>query len=242
MIQVAICDDESLVAHQLESIIWDTCNSAGIKVDTEVYNSGFALEKGILTGQKFDLIYLDIQMKNGDGISTARNIRKMDENVIIIFVSSYDKYMMELFRLDVFAFIKKPIEQDSFSKTFLEANRKICSKNFFYAFKYRNQEYKIPCKDILYYESRGRQITIYERGGETYVFNGKLSDVEKNLEEGKIPFLRIHQSYLVNYLLIKSRTKSEVVLINGTKLKSSEDKQKKFSRDYGQLLRGEINV
>lgn len=45
MIQVAICDDESLVAHQLESIIWDTCNSAGIKVDTEVYNSGFALEK-----------------------------------------------------------------------------------------------------------------------------------------------------------------------------------------------------
>lgn len=70
MIQVAICDDESLVAHQLESIIWDTCNSAGIKVDTEVYNSGFALEKGILTGQKFDLIYLDIQMKNGDGIST----------------------------------------------------------------------------------------------------------------------------------------------------------------------------
>lgn len=211
-------------------------------MDTEVYNSGFALEKGILTGQKFDLIYLDIQMKNGDGISTARNIRKMDENVIIIFVSSYDKYMMELFRLDVFAFIKKPIEQDSFSKTFLEANRKICSKNFFYAFKYRNQEYKIPCKDILYYESRGRQITIYERGGETYVFNGKLSDVEKNLEEGKIPFLRIHQSYLVNYLLIKSRTKSEVVLINGTKLKISEDKQKKFSRDYGQLLRGEINV
>lgn len=163
MIQVAICDDESLVAHQLESIIWDTCNSAGIKVDTEVYNSGFALEKGILTGQKFDLIYLDIQMKNGDGISTARNIRKMDENVIIIFVSSYDKYMMELFRLDVFAFIKKPIEQDSFSKTFLEANRKICSKNFFYAFKYRNQEYKIPCKDILYYESRGRQIPVHSK-------------------------------------------------------------------------------
>lgn len=53
MIQVAICDDESLVAHQLESIIWDTCNSAGIKVDTEVYNSGFALEKGILTGVSY---------------------------------------------------------------------------------------------------------------------------------------------------------------------------------------------
>ena len=45
MIQVAICDDESLVAHQLESIIWNTCNREGIKVDTEVYYSGGALEK-----------------------------------------------------------------------------------------------------------------------------------------------------------------------------------------------------
>lgn len=242
MIQVAVCDDDNIVAHQLENIILDTCGREGIKVDTEVYYSGVSLEKEIFAGQKFDLIYLDIQMKNGDGISTAQHIRKMDENVILIFVSSYDKYMMELFRLDVFSFIRKPIEPDSFSKTFLEANRKICSKNFFFTFKYRNRECKISCKDILYYESKGRQITIYERSGETYVFNGKLSDVEKSLEEGKIPFLRIHQSYLVNYLLIKSRTKSEVILINGTKLSISEDRQKKFSRDYGKLLRGEINV
>ena len=241
MIKVAICDDDNLIAHQLEDIILNTCNSEGIRVDTEVYYSGSALEKEVLTGQIFDLIYLDIQMEKGDGISAAKNIRKMDENVMIIFVSSYDKYMMELFRLDVFAFIKKPIIPESFSETFLEANQKICSKNFFFPFKYRNQECKIPCKDILYYESRGRQITIYEKGGTTYVFNGKLSDVEEKLEEGKIPFLRIHQSYLVNYFLIRSRTKSEVILTDGTKLPISEDRQKKFSRDYGKLLRGEIN-
>ena len=242
MIKVAICDDDNLFAHQLENIILNTCDNEGIKVDIEIYLSGFTLEKGILTGQKFDLIYLDIQMENGDGISAAKNIRKMDDNVILIFVSSYDRYMMELFRLDVFAFIKKPIDSASFSKIFLDANQKICSKSFFFAFKYRNQEYKIPCKDILYYESRGRQISIHEKSGEIHVFNGKLSDVEKNLEKGKIPFLRIHQSYLVNYFLIKSRTKSEVTLINGTNLPISEDRQKQFSIDYGKMLRGEINV
>ncbi len=242
MIKVAICDDDNIIAHQIESIILNTCNREGMKADTEVYYSGAALEKGILTGQKFDLIYLDIQMDNGDGISVAKNIRKMDENVMIIFVSGYDKYMMELFRLDVFAFIKKPIDTASFSKIFLEANQKICSKSFFFEFKYRNQEYKIPCKDILYYESRGRQICLHERSGEKYVFNGKLSDVEKKLEEGKIPFLRIHQSYLVNYFLIRSRTKATVILTDGTDLPISEDRQKNFSRDYGKLLRGEVNV
>lgn len=63
MIKVAICDDDNLFAHQLENIILNTCDKESIKVDTEIYLSGFTLEKGILTSQKFDLIYLDIQME-----------------------------------------------------------------------------------------------------------------------------------------------------------------------------------
>lgn len=124
MIKVAICDDDYLIAHKIENIIWSTCNREKIKVDTEVYYNGITLAQEVCTGQKFDLIYLDIEMENGDGISAAKSIRRKDENAIIIFVSSYDKYMMELFRLDVFSFIKKPIDNDTFSKTFLEANQK----------------------------------------------------------------------------------------------------------------------
>lgn len=242
MLKVAICDDESLIAHQIENNVYDTCIKEGIKVDTEVYCSGSALEKAILTGQNFDLIYLDIQMENGDGITTAKNIRKIDENVLIIFVSSYDRYWMELFQLDVFSFIKKPIDPDSFSKKFLEANQKICGRNAFFVFKYKNREYKILCKDILYFESKGRQVNIFMRNGDIHIFNEKLSEVEKSLENGKIPFLRIHQSYLVNYILIKSRSKADIILINGTRLPISEERQKEFNRDYGKLLRGEVNV
>lgn len=124
MIKVAICDDDNLFAHQLENIILNTCDKESIKVDTEIYLSGFTLEKGILTSQKFDLIYLDIQMENGDGISAAKNIRKMDDNVIIIFVSSYDRYMMELFRLDVFAFIKETSRAGFLFKNILRSKSK----------------------------------------------------------------------------------------------------------------------
>ena len=242
MIKVAICDDDQLIAHRFESIICDTCQREGIKADTEVYYSGLSLEKAVLCGERYDLMYLDIQMEKGDGISTARNIRKMDENVIIIFVSSYDKYMMELFQLDVFAFIKKPINMEIFIQTFLKAHERICSRNYFFTFKYKSQEFKIPYKDILYFESKGRQVNVYIRDGEVYIFNGKLSEVEKEIAEGKVPFLRIHQSYLVNYFLIKSRTKASVTLVNGLKLPISEDRQKEFGRAYGKLLRGEVNV
>lgn len=113
---------------------------------------------------------------------------------------------------------------------------------FYFTFHYKNEEYKILCKDILYFESRGRKVSVYNRNGEIDSFNGKLSEVETKLLDGKIPFMRIHQSYLVNYHLIKSRTKTEVTLVNETRLPVSEDRQKEFNKQYSRLLGGEIDV
>ena len=96
MIKIAICDDENIIVNQIENIILNVCKTEGILVDTDAFYCGETLEKAVMLGTKYDLIFLDIQMKNGDGITTAKNIREMDENVLLIFVSGYDKYMMEL--------------------------------------------------------------------------------------------------------------------------------------------------
>lgn len=238
MIKIAVCDDENIIASQIENIILSTCSSESILACVDVFYSGKALEEEIIgQGTNYDLIYLDIQMKNGDGITTAKNIRKKDENVLFIYVSGYDRYMMELFRLDVFAFIKKPINTKLFADIFLDANRKICNKKVYFVYRYKSEECKIPCIDILYFESRGRKVNIYCNSNNIEFFNGKLSEVEAQLKNGKIPFLRIHQSYLVNYHYIKSRSKTEITLTNGTKLPISEDRQKKFGEYYGRLLR-----
>ena len=221
MLNIAICDDDDLIAHQIESVLHNIGDEENVKIDTDVFYSGNDLVREI---------------------SSGKNIRKKDEDAMIIFISSYDRYVMELFRLDVFSFIRKPIDRDSFVQIFLEANQRICSRNHFFSFKYKSQEYKVLCKGILYFESKARQINIHVRDGNKYVFNGKLSEVEKGLSSGKVTFLRIHQSYLVNYLLIKSRSKSNVTLINGEVLPISEDRQKEFSKEYGRLLRGEIYV
>lgn len=242
MVKIAICDDETIIASRMENSILKICRKGGITVDTEVFSSGEELEKEIGMGTRYDLLYLDIQMKGENGIDAAKNIRKMDENVLLIYVSGYDKYLMELFRLDVFSFIKKPINEPDFEQTFLEAMEKISSKNFYYTYRYKSEEHKVPCHEIMFLESKGRQIHIHLKDGEIQVFNGKLNDVQKQLEGGKVPFLRIHQSFLVNYHLIKSRSKTEVTLVNGRKLSISEDRQKEFSRNYGRLLGDEINA
>lgn len=242
MIKIAVCDDENMIAAQIENTILDICKEENIPVETNVFYSGQELEKEIFKGTRYDLIYLDIQMTNGDGITTAKNIRKIDNNALLIYVSGYDKYMMELFRLDVFAFIKKPIDYKDFKKIFLDANLKICNQRLYFSFQYNHNEYKIPCIDILYFESSGRAINVYSKDHKAEKFNGKLSEVEERLDNGKIPFLRIHQSYLVNYHHIHSRSKTAVMLTNGTKLPISEERQKNFGKQYGRLLGGEIDA
>lgn len=241
MINVAICDDEIFIASQIENIIMDICVKENILVETEVFYSGESIKKEILNGTKFDLIYLDIQMKDCDGITTAKNIRKVDENVMLIYVSGYDSYLMELFRLDVFAFIKKPIDTVTFMEIFLQAHRKIGNKKFYFVYRYKNNEYKIPCIDILYFESRGRKINLHYKTDKIEIFNGKLSDVEKQISSGKIPFLRIHQSFLVNYHHIKSRSRTEVTLTTEMKLPISEDRQKTFGEQYNKILGNEVH-
>lgn len=242
MISVAVCDDENAITTQIETLLDDVAKRNGILIETDVFYSGHTLEQQIFAGKKYDLIYLDIQMENGDGIATAEAIRKTDENALFIYVSGYDKYMMDLFRLDVFSFIKKPIETARFEKIFLSANQRICKQRFYFVYRYKNTEYKLPCMDIMYFESSGRKIMIHRRDGGTESFNGKLSDVERQLHAGKIPFLRTHKSYFVNYHYIKARTRTDVTLTDGTKLPVSKYMESSFGEQYSRLLGGEIHV
>lgn len=242
MIKAAVCGDETSIVGQIEKLTADICRKEGITVDIDVFYNRDSLEGEMAKGERYDLLYLDIQMKGGNGITAARYIREMDENVIIILVSAHEEYMMELFRLDVFSLIMKPINGDFFTQVFLEAYQKICRKSYYFSYHYKTQEFKIPCKDILYFESRGRQIHVHSKNGETNIFYGKLSDVEGRLAAGKISFLRIHQSFLVNYHAIRARSKTEVALADGTALPISEDRKKVFGEAYAMLLGDEISI
>lgn len=242
MLTIAICDDENKITSQIETLLYDIAQKHGIPIETDVFYSGQQLECQIWDGKKYDLIYLDIEMDNGDGITAAEHIRKKDETALLVYVSGYEKYMTELFRLDVLAFVKKPLEPTHFEKIFLEANRRICKQRFYFTYHYKNAEYKTPCMDILYFESYGRKIKIHLKDGGLESFNGKLNDVEKELDYGKIPFLRIHKSYFVNYHYIKARAKAEIILTDGTRLPVSRECGSCFSAQYSRLLGGEIDV
>lgn len=101
--------------------------------------------------------------------------------------------------------------------------------------------YKILLKDIIYFESKGRIVNILLNTGETKEFYGKLDNVEKTLCNTKIPFLRIHQSYYVNFIYIKNMSFSKVTLSNGMILTISEERQKLVRETFLEILGAEFN-
>lgn len=235
LINIAICDDDLIFATKIESLLINISKTQLIDMLIEVYSDGSELWNDIKCGHRYELLYLDIEMISLNGIDVAKKIRESDKNVIIIYVSNYETYFIELFEVEPFRFIKKPVDVEVFGKYFQKAYERMVQKDVYFEYKFNKVPHKVPINNIMYFESAGRVITVITKDN-TGKFYGKLSLLEKQLEKSQFSFLRIHQSYLVNYRFVKEITFSKVVLYDGTELQISEERQKMIRAKYTNLL------
>lgn len=230
MLRIAVCDDDTRFAARLEEMILQEALRTGLSVETEVYSDGDMLVSDIEKGNRYDLIYLDIEMKRVNGIRAAQSIRATDRAVLLIYVSGYEQYLRELFEVEPFRFLQKPLDNRKFYRYFHEAYERIGEEDAFYQFTFNKNIHRVSLRNIVYFESRNRVIYIIMDNGKEEYFYGKLNDVEKQLVESRYRFLRIHQSYLVNYSYIKKMSFSDITLVMGdgkeTSLRISEDREK----------------
>lgn len=230
MLRIAICDDDLKFTSNLENLVIQESHRLGIPVETDVFSDGRTLLQSLQLGERYSLIFIDIEMEQVDGITTARQIRKTDHSVLLIYISGYDKYLKELFEVEPFRFLSKPLDQEQFARYFEESCQRIGeTTDAFYQFTYNKEVRKVPLKDIVYFESKNRIVYIFFKDGSNEYFYGKLNDVEKELSTSRQYFLRIHQSFLVNYDYIKKINFSTVTIYfmeKEVELKISEDRQK----------------
>ncbi len=230
MLRIAVCDDDMLFAAELEEMVRREAAETGMGVDTEAYSDGDTLVADIEKGYRYDLIFLDIEMERVDGINAARQIRRMDRSALLIYVSNYEQYLKELFEVEPFRFLSKPVDEAKFRKYFHEACVRIGETEAYYRFSFNKQIRKVAVRDIVYFESRNRVVHIFMSDGSAERFYGRLNTVEKELSEGHHEFLRIHQSFLVNYNYIGKMNFSEVIVLMGDgkerPLRISEDREK----------------
>ena len=233
--RIAICDDDMAVTGVMDGMLQKIEKEEKIEMEVDVFFGGAGLWEQIQQTGAYDLIYLDIEMKDMDGITVARKIREKDPYTILIFVSAYDSYFRQLFEVEPFRFLDKPLDEKIFREYFLLAYKRISTQNERFAFRFEKRIYQLPLREIVYFESNLRVIYIHGKDRE-YRFYGKLNQVQEQMEKMSRYFIRIQRSYLVNYYHILSMNGREVELITGEKLPVSKEYKDRALSRYLELL------
>lgn len=225
---VAICDDEAFMLDLLEEKVRKMLPSAV----TERFSSG----KGLLEGStKADILFLDIQMPELDGMETARLFRRRQRDALIIFVTAAPEYVFQAFDVGAFHYLVKPLSDDKFNEVFGNALQEIgCRKRGsdgddgeYMMVQAGGVHTKILFQDIVYAEVFNRKVIIHTVNGDTEYY-GKLSDLEKKTGED---FFRTHRSYLIHFKYVLRYDAVSVVMENGTALVAKQN-YPKFVKQY----------
>ncbi len=205
---------------KLREILMQYLEERHIDFEIELFSSGREFVELGVEMLQYQIIFLDINMKQMDGIETAKNVRAYTEESFVVFVTAYIDYSLEGYQVGASRYILK--NNLNFREQIYECMDAITKKMKCFLtrkiFRFQEGEKKIRIENILYIESKLHKLefNILEHGLATYTMYGTLNELENELEE--YPFLRIHQSFLVNLKYIKCVTGYKVVLSNGQEL------------------------
>lgn len=224
MLSVAICDDEPAVCREIEELLAGQLVRADLDGNTRVFSDGESLVRAYERGEAdFQIVFLDIKMQAMNGISAAREIRRYDEKVLIVFITSSAEYVFRGYEVKAFRYILKTELHQAFRKIFEECMEELRADSLRrFSFRLGADTVTLDLWDILYFESNRRQITVHVKT-EQYTFYGKLDDIEQELKGQD--FVRCHQSFLVNAKQIKIVGGNALTLLSGETLPVSKSRR-----------------
>jgi two-component system LytT family response regulator len=153
-----------------------------------------------------DIIFLDINMPNMNGMVLAKLISKFETKPQIIFITAYGEYAVDAFSIKAFDYILKPYSEERIIKTLdslieksrVEKPKEEKSINRLTLWK-GEKMYVLSLDEIYIFEACDRETKVYAKG-EIYFSKQKISNLEEELPD---MFFRTHRSYIVNINKIK---------------------------------------
>lgn len=198
---VLVVDDEPGIGRFLKSILEEVPQ---VMVADVISNPIDILS--LIDQYGVQVVFLDIDMPNRNGIQLARELREKYDNLSIVFATAYPDYTLEAFELYSFDYILKPFNKERIKKTMLklrnnlEGNFRTVNTNL--VLEKEGRKVILQPNEIIYIESRKHKIHIKTRNLTEIVVNGELYDFEDRLRSSG--FFRCHRSFLVNIDCIRT--------------------------------------
>lgn len=237
MLTVVLCDDIELHLKQAEKQVSDILNRQDIPYELHLFHDA----ESLLTQIEFqeilpDIAILDIEMDGEDGISLAKKLNSIDEKCCVIFLTGYLKYAPDAYATEHIWFVFKNRSEEHLEPAVLKAldvyrHNQTASPGI--VVRDNRNSKMIPVEEILYISKVGRKAQVRCVDGEYFDTRSPAALIPAEMSEY---FLRCHQSYWVNFKMIRELDKEELVLKGGIRIPVSrsrrEEVRKKFFERY----------
>lgn len=209
--RIAVCDDDAKYVDIIKEKL-DSLENENIEMTVDCFTNQEKLIKRNLR-ERYNLIYLDIEMDGKDGIEVARKIKEHSPLCIIIFVTNYADYVSNAFRVEAFQYLSKPIDDRIFKDEFKRAVKKYKSTNKVKLFKMKEGVRSFNLDELITVESYYNSTTLKTVRGVFYTNYANLRKIRKVILD--YDFIQLQAGYIVNMHYISTIRYREAQLITG---------------------------
>lgn len=229
---IGICDDQKEYRTELKNCCKRYFEEKAIAYSLYEYCSGEEFAASYTN--ELDILLLDIEMDEINGINVKDSLQKQKKDIKILFVSSHEEMLSEAFGREVYGFLQKPVAYEKFAMKMDTMIEDITDQEQFVIIEENGKIKKIYIQDIFYIKAHGKYTEIYIRNGGEYIFSSKsIQDWTEELQ--MFGFGQCHRSYLVNYFNIR-KIQSEILLQDGTNIPVSRRKRNEIEAEYKKFV------
>ena len=225
--KIAICDDDKIFRQQ----IYKCLKNYNSKLELTEYSSGAAL---CSSDVDYDIIFLDIEMPDLNGMETAQKLRSAGRNGYIIFLTAHTEMIYQAFHVKAFRFLRKPLKMSELREAFSAAEAEL-AENQVLVIKTGGDVLRLRIREVMYLEAYGDGTYIYIVQGDVYDVHESLKAVAERLP--CTDFFRIHKSYFIGLRYVRAVSNGNVIMDNQKELPLSRRNTVAFKTAYLEYVR-----
>ena len=235
MVRIAIVEDDTGYRAELKGLIEDYARESSEQFYIKTFTDGDEIASDYRA--EYDIIFMDIQMMFMDGMQAAKEIRRLDEEVIIIFVTNTAQYAISGYEVNALDYVLKPVNRYAFTKTLERALSRIKRQEKRYIFiSDRHTVKKVEEARIYYVEIEGHRLTYHTADGD-FTAVGTMNEVEEELDPRS--FFRCNKCFLVNLAHVDAVQDSDAI-VAGVPVQLSRSRKKAFLEALSGYMLGRV--
>ena len=210
-LKIAICDDDAPQRTYLNNIVTSWAHRSRHPVEIKQYESAKQFLFDYEAEKDFDILLLDIEMPDVNGIKVAKRVRQYNSAVQIIFVTGYYEYFSDGFDVSALHYLIKPVDDAKLRPVLDKAVENLSWRQRSVLVSTPDEDIKLPLADICYIEADNIYLNIHTVYG-CWRTRSSLAKFSSQLDE---TFMKVHRSYIVSLKYIRKISRTEVTMTNG---------------------------